>query len=250
MTTEQKSAAQTTGSRTPTESQTPAGHSPAGESTLTRAANNLVIGMARHWLAIFNTVWAIYLFTPFLAPIFMHLGWEAPAGVIYAIYSVLCHQLPDHSYFLFGPSLVPQAPTLIAGGMPVTDSLLIERAFIGNAEIGWKVALCQRDIAIYAGVLVAGLSYALVRQRTKPLPFKLFVVLAIPMAIDGGTQLMGLRESNWILRTVTGALFGVGAIYLAYPYVQEAMQEVLETELLRRSVLQRQSTEEADFPAQ
>lgn len=239
-----------------TSEQNPAGQAPTtqppvaprpgvSDSKLTRAANNLVIGMARHWLAIFNAVWAVYLFTPFLAPIFMHLGWEAPASVIYAIYSVLCHQLPDHSYFLFGPSLTPLTPELIAGGMPVTDSLLIERSFIGNAEIGWKVALCQRDVAIYAGVLAAGLSYALVRQRTKPLPFKVFVLLAIPIAIDGGTQLIGLRESNWILRTLTGALFGVAAIYLAYPYVQEAMQEVLETELLRRDAMAQPTVEEA-----
>ncbi len=213
----------------------------ASETKLTRAANNLVIGMSRHWLAIFNTVWAIYLFTPFLAPIFMHLGWEAPASVIYAIYSVLCHQLPDHSYFLFGPSFTPLAPELIAGGMPVTDSLFIERAFIGNPEIGWKVALCQRDVAIYSGVLLAGLSYAIVRRRTRPLPLKVFVLLVLPMAIDGGTQLIGLRESNWILRTVTGMMFGMAAIYLAYPYVQEAMDEVMESELQRRAMLRRQA---------
>jgi uncharacterized membrane protein len=213
-------------------------HTTAPETKLTRAANDLVIGMSRHWLAIFNTVWAIYLFTPFLAPIFMHLGWEAPASVIYAIYSVLCHQLPDHSYFLFGPSLTPLTPELIAGGMPITDSLFIERAFIGNAEIGWKVALCQRDVAIYSGVLLAGLSYALVRRRTRPLPLKVFALLVLPMAIDGGTQLIGLRESNWLLRTITGMLFGMAAIYLAYPYVQEAMDEVKETELQRRAVLQ------------
>lgn len=245
MTIEQKQTAQ--GSTQP---QPIAPKSVASDTKLTRAANTLVIGMARRWLAIFNTVWAIYLFTPFLAPIFMHIGWEAPAAVIYAIYSVLCHQLPDHSYFLFGPSLTPLAPELIAGGMPITDSLFIERSFIGNAEIGWKVALCQRDVAIYAGVLVAGLSYALVRQRTKPLPFKLFVLLAIPMAIDGGTQLIGLRESNWVLRTLTGSLFGMAAVYLAYPYVQDAMQELLETELLRRESLQHRTADHVDASPQ
>jgi uncharacterized membrane protein len=211
------------------------------ESTLTRTANGLVIGMARHWLAIFNTVWAVYLFTPFLAPIFMQIGWEAPAGVIYAIYSVLCHQLPDHSYFLFGPSLIPQMPELIAGGMTASASLFVERAFIGSPEVGWKVALCQRDVAIYAGVLLAGISYAFVRRRTRPLPFKVFVLLVIPMAVDGLTQLVGWRESNWLLRTVTGALFGVAAVYLAYPYVEDAMQEVLESELVRQAVLQHQA---------
>lgn len=219
-----------------------------GNTRSARVASHLVIGMAQHWLAIFNAVWALYLFTAFLAPIFMHLGWDAPGGAIYAIYSVLCHQLPDHSYFLFGPSFTPQTPELIAGGMPVTDSLLIERSFIGSAEIGWKVALCQRDVAIYGGVLAAGLSYALVRLRTRPLPFKLFVLLAIPMAIDGGTQLIGLRESNWVLRTVTGALFGVAAVYLVYPHVQVAMQEVLETELLRRKSWQARAASGVDIP--
>ncbi|HHY58838.1 MAG TPA: DUF2085 domain-containing protein [Chloroflexi bacterium] len=215
--------------------------SAARATTLTRTANGLVIGMARHWLAIFNTVWALYLFTPFLAPIFMHIGWTAPAGVIYAIYSVLCHQLPDHSYFLFGPSLIPQTPELVAGGMTASASLFVERAFIGSPEVGWKVALCQRDVAIYAGVLLAGVSYAFVRQRTRPLPFKLFVLLVIPMAVDGLTQLIGWRESNWLLRTLTGALFGGAAVYLAYPYVEEAMQEVLESELLRQAALERQA---------
>ena len=211
------------------------------ESTLTRTANGLVIGMARHWLAIFNTVWAIYLFTPFLAPIFMQIGWTAPAGVIYAIYSVLCHQLPDHSYFLFGPTLVPQPAALIAGGMDSSASLFAERAFIGSPEVGWKVALCQRDVAIYSGVLLAGISYAFVRRRVGPLPFKLFVLLVIPMAVDGLTQLVGWRESTWLLRTLTGALFGVAAVYLAYPYVEDAMQEVLESELLRQAARQRQA---------
>lgn len=211
------------------------------ESTLTRTANGLVIGMARHWLAIFNAVWAVYLFTPFLAPIFMQLGWEAPAGVIYAIYSVLCHQLPDHSYFLFGPSLAPQSPELIAGGMTASASLFVERAFIGSPTVGWKVALCQRDVAIYAGVLLAGISYAFVRRRARPLPFKVFVLLVLPMAVDGLTQLVGWRESTWLLRTVTGALFGVAAVYLAYPYVEDAMQEVLESELLRQAALRHQA---------
>jgi uncharacterized membrane protein len=219
---------------------TPSSPSPH-ESTLTRTANGLVIGMARHWLAIFNTVWAVYLFTPFLAPIFMQLGWEAPAGVIYAIYSVLCHQLPDHSYFLFGPSLAPQSPELIAGGMTASASLFVERAFIGSPTVGWKVALCQRDVAIYAGVLLAGISYAFVRRRARPLPFKVFVLLVLPMAVDGLTQLVGWRESTWLLRTVTGALFGVAAVYLAYPYVEDAMQEVLESELLRQAALRHQA---------
>jgi uncharacterized membrane protein len=215
------------------------GESPSRQVTESRfaaAANGLILTLARHWLALFNLAWAIYLFAPMLAPVFMHLGWTLPAQAIYTFYSVLCHQLPDHSYFFFGPTLVPQDAELIAGGMSASTNLLAQRAFFGSVEMGWKVALCQRDVAIYAGVFVSGLLYGLVRDRLRPLPFKVFVVLCIPIAVDGLTQLVGWRESTWLLRTLTGALFGFAAVWLAYPYVEEAMAEVIEAETARRGL--------------
>jgi uncharacterized membrane protein len=204
------------------------------ESTFSRTANGIVIWVARHWLAIFNTAWALYVLVPFLAPVLMQAGMPAAAQVIYTIYSVLCHQIPTHSYFLFGPELTPEAPELIAGGMAASTNLLQVRTFVGNAEVGWKVALCQRDVAIYAAVFLTGLFYGLVRDRLRPLPFKIYVLFLIPIALDGLTQLVGLRESNWWLRTLTGALFGFASVWLAYPYVEEAMQDVLDQEFLPR----------------
>jgi uncharacterized membrane protein len=204
------------------------------ESTFSRTANGIVIWVARHWLAIFNTAWALYVLLPFLAPVLMQAGMPAAAQVIYTIYSVLCHQIPTHSYFLFGPELAPQAPELIDGGMAASNDLLQVRVFIGSPEVGWKVALCQRDVAIYAAVFFTGLLYGLVRHRLRPLPFKIYVLFLIPIAVDGLSQLVGLRESNWWLRTLTGALFGFASVWLAYPYVEEAMQDVLDQEFLPR----------------
>ena len=89
--------------------------------------------------------------------------------------------------------------------------------------------------AIYTGILVAGMAYALFRRRARPLPWWVFLLLTLPITIDGGTQLIGLRESDWLLRTATGALFGMAAVWLLYPYIQEAMAEVLESELARRA---------------
>ncbi len=201
-------------------------------SAISRGANNIVIWVARHWLALFNTAWALYVFTPFLAPILMRAGMPEAAQVIYTVYSVFCHQLPDHSYFLFGPTLAPQDPALIAAGMSSGSNLFQVRAFTGDSEIGWKVALCQRDVAIYASVLVTGLLYGLVRRRVRKLPFKIYVLFVIPIAVDGLTQLFGWRESNWWLRTLTGALFGFASVWFAYPYLEEAMEDVLNEELL------------------
>lgn len=211
--------------------------SPEVESTApskaSQTATGVILWFARHWLALFNTAWAVYFLTPFLPPIFLHFGWTAPAQAIYTVYSFLCHQLPSHSYFLFGPELAPQRDELIAGGMSASTNLFAQRAFFGNDETGWKVALCQRDVAIYASIFAAGLVYAIVRRTIRPMPFKVYALFLIPIALDGLTQTFGWRESNWWLRTVTGVLFGAATVFLAYPYVDQAMEEVIEDELLR-----------------
>jgi uncharacterized membrane protein len=196
-------------------------------SAFADGVDRLINGIARHWLAIFNTAWALYFLLPLAAPLFMQVGLVTPARVIYGLYSFTCHQLPDHSYFLFGSNPVPLMPDLEANGMGEGLDLLQRRQFIGNPELGYKTAICQRDLAIYGAVLAAGLLYALVRRRMRQLPLWLFLIFLIPIGVDGLTQLVGLRESNWELRTLTGALFGAAAVWFAYPYVDDAMQEVL-----------------------
>jgi uncharacterized membrane protein len=196
-------------------------------SAFADGVDRLINGIARHWLAIFNTAWALYFLLPLAAPLFMQVGLVTPARVIYGLYSFTCHQLPDHSYFLFGAHPVPLMPDLEANGMQAGLNLLQQRQFIGNPELGYKTAICQRDLAIYGAVLAAGLLYALVRRRMRQLPLWLFLIFLIPIGVDGLTQLVGLRESNWELRTLTGALFGAAAVWFAYPYVDDAMQEVL-----------------------
>jgi uncharacterized membrane protein len=208
------------------------------EQRLARFANRLVLGIARHWLALFNTAWGAYVLLPILAPIFMQLGFTFPARIIYGIYSFTCHQLPDHSFFLFGANPVPLQSDLEALGMAAGLDLLGQRRFIGGVEAGYKVALCQRDIGIYGSVFLAGLVYARVRDRIQSPSLKVYALLVLPMAIDGLTQLFGLRESTWLLRTVTGAMFGAASVWLAYPYVDDAMQDVIESEEKRMAEAQ------------
>jgi uncharacterized membrane protein len=201
-------------------------------STVADIANRFVLWIARHWLALFNTAWTLYVILPFVAPTLMQLGYMAPARAIYGVYSFTCHQLPDHSYFLFGESPVPLAQDLVAAGAPDEENLFLFRSFIGNPEVGYKVALCERDVAIYGSVALGGLLFAFLRERGKlrAPSLKVYLLFLIPIAVDGLTQLFGWRESNWWLRSVTGAIFGFASVWLAYPYVQDAMQEVIETE--------------------
>lgn len=203
--------------------------------------NRAVLAFARHWLAVFNLLIFVYVGLPFAAPTLMKLGATTPARWIYTVYSPLCHQLAFRSWFLFGGQ--PAYPRQLAGTDLVPygvvtglseDDYWQARAFIGNDLIGYKVAFCERDVAIYAGMLLAGLLFSLVRQRIRPLPLLAWFVFGIvPIALDGGSQLLSavpllsfpVRESTPFLRTLTGGLFGFMNIWLAYPYVEEAMKD-------------------------
>ncbi len=196
---------------------------------------------ARHWLAIFNLIVFLYVALPFSAPVLMQAGFETPANMIYRVYRPLCHQLTFRSWFLFGERAyypLEHAGLDVPSYEEVTGNdtwdWRLAQEFIGDERVGYKVALCQRDIAIYGGILIAGFVFGLVRKRIRPLPIWIWFTLGIvPLGLDGGSQLLAslplldlpLRESVPALRTLTGLLFGVLNVWLAYPYVEETMQE-------------------------
>ena len=205
-----------------------------------RVVNGLAAWLARHWLALFNVILVVYLGLPILAPVLMEAGATGPARLIYKIYAPTCHQLPERSFFLFGPQPVYTASELEADGVYPAASNLLTHLLLrwnGDATHGHKIALCQRDLALFGSLLASGLLFGalrgLLRRRAggyAKLPIWLFVLLLAPMALDGGSQLIGLRESNWLLRLITGTLAGSAIVWLAYPYVQEAMEGVLHPE--------------------
>ncbi len=198
-------------------------------------ADKAIYRLAKHWLLLANLFWALYVGLPLLAPLFMNAGWTTPAKVIYLIYRPACHQRPERSYFIGGPQTVYTPEELAAAGLDLGP---LARD-IGNEAIGWKVAFCERDVAIYGSILVAGLVYAALRpvwrRRSRDgaipkMPLRVFILFAVPMAIDGVVQLFTAYESTWFTRSLTGAIFGVGAVFFAYPYLDEGFADV------RRSV--------------
>jgi uncharacterized membrane protein len=198
--------------------------------------------LSRHYLALFNVLVFIYLAVPFLAPILMKVGADAPAGVIYKAYGFVCHQLAFRSWFLFGEQAVyPRAEAGLKGLLSFQQAtgidgkdLLAARAFIGNTQLGYKVALCERDVAIYGGILLFGILFALSNRKIKPIHWTIWIIFGIlPIAIDGFSQLISqppmsfipFRESTPFLRTLTGFLFGFLTAWFGYPYVEQSMQE-------------------------
>lgn len=204
-----------------------------------------------HYLAFFNVLIVIYLGLAFLAPVLQKVGAKGPANIIYKGYSFVCHQLAYRSWFLFGEQ--PAYPTgaaelkgwktyeSLTGLDPDTVTGLWDaRSFQGNEQMGYKVALCERDVAIYGAMLLFGIFFALFRGRfphIKPIPLYVWVFLGmVPIGLDGGSQLLSqffpqvnqfipYRESTPLLRSLTGALFGFFTAWFGYPYFDEAMSE-------------------------
>lgn len=191
------------------------------------AVDRLIFQFARHWLLVFNLLLGLYVGLPVLAPALMASGVEGPARLIYTVYRPMCHQLPWRSFFLFGEQPYYSKDYLISqvGAEPLA-TLWTAGSFLGTLELGYKMALCERDVATYGAMLLAGVLFGLVKERLKPLPWLVFGLFLLPMAIDGGLQFIGLRESTPLLRVITGGLFGLGAIWLAYPYFEMGMQDV------------------------
>lgn len=211
--------------------------------------DRLAMWLTRHWLAVINVALVIYIGLPFLAPVLEETGHPGPAQAIYTIYRTTCHELPQRSYFLYGEKTVYSLNGLVDRvGLDNLPGFPFPNSFIGNYAVGYKVALCQRDLAIYGSLLFSGLAFSLVRSRVRPLPFWAYILIGvIPIGLDGGSQFISYllpafvpnipiepRESTWVLRTITGALFGLATAWLAFPNLQSAFAEIAEQAEVRK----------------
>ena len=197
------------------------------ERTLLTLVNRFVYHLARHWVAAVNLVVALYVLPAVVAPFLMLHGVERPAKTLYFLYGFVCHQLPERSFFVGGEKLTYSLDELRDYIGEGTDNLLVRRRFIGNEQLGYKMAMCERDIALWGSILVAGIWYALLRRKPEPLSFRAFLILTLPLAVDGVTQLFGLRESTPPGRVVTGALFGIALVWTFYPRLETQVFEEL-----------------------
>ena len=126
-------------------------------------ADRIMYWISKHYLAVLNLAMLVYFGLPLLAPVLMNVGATGPANVIYTEYKPLCHQFGFRSFFLFGEQLYYPLDAAhvhdvksfeeVTGLDDVRNPASIQRfdarQFTGNAEMGYKMALCERDMAIY-----------------------------------------------------------------------------------------------------
>lgn len=206
----------------------------------------------RRWLWVFVIGLLIYaVVLPFLAPVLMWLGLSGPAQFIYQPYKLTCHTYGFRSFFLFGSSFVYDRPTfeqLSEIDTRALSGLLEARDFQGNPDMGYKTALCQRDIAIYLAMALNGAIYGVLRRRARPIPWWILMIVGVvPIGVDGVSQLISqpplnlipFRESTWWLRLATGSLFGFSLAWIFFPLVDGAVGVVDEPPQARPSNVRR-----------
>jgi uncharacterized membrane protein len=133
---------------------------------------------------------AVWLGLIVLAPWLAARGSGTAARAVYAIFSPVCHQVPERCFTLFGRPL----------------------------------AVCGRCLGIYAGFAAGAMLYPLFRGfRAAALPSaRVFALAILPLAVDGLAGVVGLWRSPIAVRAATGLVWGALLPYYLIPGVADA----------------------------
>jgi len=126
------------------------------------------------------------------APLAQSSGHDQVARTLYRSFAILCHQLPERSYFI----------------------------------AGHKFAVCSRCTGVYAGFLLTLLGYPLIRSpRSVEVPARRWLfLLSLPLLIDFALGFFGIWENTHSSRFITGFLFGSVVVFYVMPAIAELSQ--------------------------
>ena len=132
---------------------------------------------------------AVWLAAIILAPWLADWGASSAARALYAVFSPICHQLPDRCFTLHGFSL----------------------------------AVCGRCLGIYAGFAAGIALYPWIRGFSRlALPSAgVFGLSILPMAVDGLAGVLGIWESPIGARFATGFVWGTVLPFYFVPGVAD-----------------------------
>ena len=144
----------------------------------------------KHWATLLTIVLGLLVATALAIPLLSYFGLDSIAKPLFFSLHYVCAQVPSHSFFI----------------------------------LGHQLGLCARNLAIYSSMFLGSLIFVLSKKRLPGIPWWLWVLMMLPIAWDGITQMFGWRESTWELRLITGTLFGVANVWFVLPLMQRTLE--------------------------
>lgn len=157
-------------------------------TTFTNIVGNFLL---EQWATITMVLLGLLVLSAILVPFLSYFGLDSFSKSIFFSLHYVCAQIPSHSFYI----------------------------------LGHQLGMCARNFSIYASMFFTSIVFVLSKKRLPGIPWWVWVLMMLPMALDGTTQLFGLRESTWELRLLTGTLFGVGSIWFTLPFMQKTIEE-------------------------
>lgn len=165
--------------------------SPAAKQAFERAIQMLGEFLLQYWAHIITVVLGSILVIAVAIPFLSYFGMDVIAKPLFFSLHFICAQIPSHSFYI----------------------------------LGHQLGLCQRNLSIYGSMFLGSLIFVLSKRRLPGLPWWLWILLMLPMAWDGTTQMFGWRESTMELRVLTGTIFGLANIWFVLPLIQKTLDE-------------------------
>ena len=179
-------------------------------------------------LFLFSVLILIYVGIAFSAPFILKKGNYILGNGIYEVYERFCHQRVERSLFLFGRQSFYSVQELkeeaFISPISKTNTYLeyFGHKYNGNETVGYKVAICIRDIALYTTLGFVGLFISLSPLGKRRFSMALVVILTAPIFIDVFIQMIikfikldpipYFFLDNVPKRIFTGILAGIGVV--------------------------------------
>jgi uncharacterized membrane protein len=136
-----------------------------------RSKSGLIIALASVWL-----IWIV------AAPIALYAGHYSLSSLFYATFSMICHQIPERSFYLSG----------------------------------YPLAVCARCTGVYLGFFIGLLSFTIKPIEVAP-PRIWFFLALVPTLLDWTFDFVGVLENTHLSRGLTGLLPGFVSVYYILP---------------------------------
>src|SRR5436305_6101466 len=149
--------------------------------------------LLNYWATLITILLGLLVLTAISIPFLSYFGLDSIAKPLFFSLHYVCAQIPSHSFYI----------------------------------LGHQLGLCARNLSIYSSMFLGSLIFTLSKKRVPGIPWWLWVLMILPMALDGTTQMFGWRERTWILRTVTGTLVGLGSRRIVHPLIHKTLLEDL-----------------------